>query len=113
MGKFWIRFGIGDVTTGRYVEIINLDIVINSHLEVAAIIDPAPLMNCCFQQGNPGDDRDPVIALLAVDRVVCVARAGQLLGWKQIVFDLDLLQAQYIGLVPRRKAVVGHTTSAR
>ena len=63
-------------------------------MALAAEVDDLGLL-----EGEAREDGHAVIGLLAVDRLMDVAQLFQLVAGKQVVFDLDFLQRQHVGLM--------------
>ncbi len=84
-------------------------------LSVVAVVAEAPL-HVLHLEPEPGQDGDPVVGLLAVDRRL-VSRRAQGLEGEGLVHDLQLLEADHVrGRAPRAsgaRAPPGHGSSSR
>ncbi len=72
MREFRIGDRIGNIATGRHIEIVQLHAVFERHLDVAAIGVGAEFVTVLFTEGNARKHRHAVITLLPVDRVMDV-----------------------------------------
>src|ERR1700733_2501168 len=100
--EFHIGFRIRDVAAGRYIEIVEFDPAFEGHAHMPGILLAAKALGFGPGEGEPRENGDPVVALLAVDRLVDVAELLQRFGRKEVVDDLRLLQAENVrGLRPQ------------
>ena len=74
MREFRIDGGVGNVAARGHVEIVQLDAVLERHLDMAAIAVRAEFVAERFTERNAREHGDAVIALLPVDRVMHIAK---------------------------------------
>src|SRR5579863_3249427 len=100
VGEFLIDGRIGLVAAGRHVEIMHVQAIGavaaegDAHVTGVALVAKSALF--VLLDRNARDDRDAVVALLAVDRDVPVAKAMKLSARKFGVRAFRLLQAQHV-----------------
>ena len=101
--NFAIERGIGNVAAGRHVEIMQRDRVLQPSAlaeltaDMAAIDLAAESADSASLERQPREHHDAVIALLAVERDMLVAKPLEALARKAVVGAFGLLQAQDIG----------------
>ena len=105
VGEFRIGLGIGDVAAGRDVEIMDGDAgcgtgaLIEHDGHVAGVIALAHRHCLLLGEGQLRDDGDAIIALVADEGLMDIARLRKGLGRELLVRRLGLLQAEDIGLM--------------
>ena len=100
--EFRIERRIGNVAAGRHVEIVHghrrlqTGLVAERHRDVPRVDLAAEGPHVGLVEGMPRDDRDPVVALLSVQRDVLVAETLEALQRKRVVRTFRLLQAENV-----------------
>ena len=96
----WPNFGLSarirQVAAGRDVEIVQLDAARQHGDGVAAVDLAAPVEAAWLLERNLRENRDAMVAGLAVQQLVLEAERPQLEQRKQVVADLGLLQAEHV-----------------
>jgi hypothetical protein len=93
--------GIGNVTAGRNVEIVEQDGVaadVERRLDVPAILLAAAMMDLHRRERHLRDDGDAVVGFHALHQPVLVAQALERPVREELVGALGLLQAEHVGL---------------
>ncbi len=89
---------VRDVAAGRDVEVVQLDVAGQADDRVAALVDAAPVMGVAVGERHFRQNGDAVIAFLAEDEAVREAEIGHEVVGEQLGRDLDLLQAEHVGV---------------
>ena len=98
MSKLIVCFGIGNIAARRHIKIVNLKTVFERRADVAGIAFAAIFVGTGFLEREARENSDPVIALLAVDRLMRVSHFPKGIAWKELVWAFRFLQAQNIKL---------------
>jgi len=96
--KFIVCFGIRNVSTCRHIKIVNLKTVFECRTDMAGIALAAIFIGPGFLEGQARENGDPVIALLAIDRLMGGSQFPEGIAGKELVRAFRFLQAQNIRL---------------
>ena len=99
VGEFLVLLRIGNVATGRHIEIVQFEPVLELDREMAGVVLAAELECVRPGEGQPREDGHAVIALLAVNGLVDIARLAEGLAREEVVDDLGFLQAEHVRLL--------------
>ena len=90
---------VRNVSARRHIEIVQFEARLELRRNMAGIVLAAKGQRMGFAKRHTREDRDPVVAFLAVDRLMDVAHAFEGTGREKLIGDLCLLQAEHVGLV--------------
>ena len=93
MSEFVVALGIGNVAARRHIEIVQLQPIVQGHGHMAGMALAAKIFNPALAERPAREHSHAVIGLLAVDRLVDIAKLVKRRAGKQPVFHLGLLQA--------------------
>src|SRR5712675_2853999 len=97
MGEFGIPRRVGNVAAGWHVEIVQLQSRLEMRRDMAGIVLAAKGERTGLAKRQSREDGNPVIALLAVDRLMDITERVERIRREELIPDLGFLEAKHVG----------------